>query len=370
MGVTVHDHQTQAARTVAAALVLTKVQHSDVSALREKRRRAGARLEPGFYRRLTEEATPFLVVDEGGEALGYVLLVERQHSGHSHLTVVELYLEPAFVPQLYENLLDLVRSELAPSAYLVRTDDCLLSSALLARGLQVEPVALVMLAGDEVGAGGRGEGARPVAAVELVPFGPDRLAEVEALVGQGSPEGHAHSDALSELRALAQPGLSWALVREGKAVAVVARSLADNGTYALIDYAVAHAPEPDLARGLQRAAALVRKEGLEPAAVIDAQETVRHRIFRMAGYYTASAFVVFYDPAARRPSVGVLNLSQLRTMMSKGESFRLVDVLGEAHWKEGHLPGAEWIDFRGLAREARRRFRPDETIVVYCNGFT
>ncbi len=44
-------------------------------------------------------------------------------------------------------------------------------------------------------------------------------------------------------------------------------------------------------------------------------------------------------------------------MMERGEKFRLVDVLGEAHWKRGHIHGSEWIDFRGLAREAKRRFR-------------
>jgi len=45
-------------------------------------------------------------------------------------------------------------------------------------------------------------------------------------------------------------------------------------------------------------------------------------------------------------------------------------VLGEEHWNDAHIPGSEWIDFRGLGREARRRFKPDETIVVYCSGFT
>lgn len=56
-------------------------------------------------------------------------------------------------------------------------------------------------------------------------------------------------------------------------------------------------------------------------------------------------------------------------MIQSDEQFRLVDVMGEEHWKAAHLPGSEWLDFRGLAREAKRRFRPDERIVVYCNGF-
>ncbi len=55
--------------------------------------------------------------------------------------------------------------------------------------------------------------------------------------------------------------------------------------------------------------------------------------------------------------------------MKSQEHFRLVDVLGEDHWRAGHLP-MEWMDFRGLAREARRRFKADEPIVLYCDGFT
>ena len=57
-------------------------------------------------------------------------------------------------------------------------------------------------------------------------------------------------------------------------------------------------------------------------------------------------------------------------MIEKKERVRLVDVLGEEHWNRGHLPGSEWIDFRGLAREARRRFSSDESLVLYCAGFT
>ncbi len=91
---------------------------------------------------------------------------------------------------------------------------------------------------------------------------------------------------------------------------------------------------------------------------------------RGAGYYTAAAYMVFYDPAAGRPSVPSLSLDELRAMMQRKERFHLVDVMGEEHWRAGHLPGSEWIDFRGLGQEARKRYKEDDIVVVYCNGFT
>jgi hypothetical protein len=66
----------------------------------------------------------------------------------------------------------------------------------------------------------------------------------------------------------------------------------------------------------------------------------------------------------------VLARDELWRMIQEKEQFRLIDVLGEAHWREGHLPGAEWLEFRSLSREAKHRYRKDEALVVYCNDYT
>jgi len=96
----------------------------------------------------------------------------------------------------------------------------------------------------------------------------------------------------------------------------------------------------------------------------------RQQVFRAAGYYTVASYLLFYDPEAGRPSVPTIEQAQLQQMIESGETLHLVDVLGEDHWKRGHLPGAEWMDFRSLTREARKRFKKDERIVVYCNSYT
>jgi hypothetical protein len=151
---------------------------------------------------------------------------------------------------------------------------------------------------------------------------------------------------------------------------VIARLEPGEGGYVLLDFVVAQGEEAGLAWGFVRASEVVRAAGRRPAAVIDALDPVRRRILRAAGYYTAAAYMVFYDPMAGRPSVPTISLEELRGMLARKERFHLVDVMGEEHWKAGHIPGSEWIDFRGLGSQARKRYKQDETIVVYCNGFT
>jgi hypothetical protein len=160
------------------------------------------------------------------------------------------------------------------------------------------------------------------------------------------------------------------LLQDGRPVAVIARFDGGDGVHELLDLAVARTAEGYLAWAVGRCTAVLWKEGSRPAAVIDAAETGRRRVFREAGYYCAAAYMVFYDPEAGRPSVGTITVRDLRELMDGHEHFRLVDVLGEDHWRAGHLPGSEWMDFRGLAREARRRFELDEQLVLYCDGFT
>jgi len=391
---------------------LRRVEPADVAALREERRRASAiRIAPLFQAHLAQEAEPFLIVEDGEPGregrverpLGYALLLTRPHGGHSHVTVVELYLKPEH-REWYEDVLDLLREAHRPTAYLVRTDDCALNATLLARGLQVEPTALVMVPVEAVG-----QAELPVVdapALELVAFSAAHMPALRELLAQQGPHAapvpaqtprahgepadgdggagsHSHDEPthaapvrpdaeerLAELEALAGEGRHWVALEQGKPVAVVARADGGDGEHELIDFALAHAGEAALAQAVLLACAEVRSMGRKPAAVIDATETGRRRIFRKAGFYSEAAYVVFYDAEAGRPSVATVSLEELKAIVDGGEKSRLVDVLGEAHWKRAHLPGSEWVDFRGLAKEAKRRFALDEPIIVYCDGFT
>ncbi len=364
---------------------LTQVDPERIASLREERQRGSSlAVVPEFYSRLSREAAAHLVQEAGGaegpqQDLGYVLAVERPHSGHTHITVVELYLTAAHQTR-YEDVLDLVRERLRPTAYLVRTDDCRLNATLLARGNEVEAAALVMLP-EEPGEIAGEAAAQAPAGVVVVELGPEHLPGLRELLERAGgehehePGSHSHSKAdqasiVAELDTLARQGRSWALLQDGHPVAVIARLDGGDGTHELLDLAVAHTGEDDLAWALGRCTEAVWREGSRPAAVIDAAEPGRRRIFRKAGYYSAAAYMVFYDPEAGRPSVGTITVQDLRGLMDGQEHFRLVDVLGEKHWRAGHLPGSEWMDFRGLAREARQRFKVDEPIVLYCDAFT
>jgi len=390
---------------------LTPVERDGIAGLRAERQRESAvSVVPGFYSRLSEEAEAHLIQESVGTGgalrdLGYVLAVERPHAGHAHVTVVELHLSAAHQSR-YEDVLDLLRERLRPTAYLVRTDDCRLNATLLARGLQVEAAALVMLPQEAVET--PAEAATPVARepltptlagpgasgvlpspedAALVPFGLEHLPDLEELLEareaehdltgghSHAPEPHSHAatdppSILAELETLAREGGNWALLKAGRPVAVVARLDGGDGRHELLDLALARTDEDSLAWALERCTDALRGGGRLPAAVIDAGEPGRRRIFRKAGYYSAAAYMVFYDPEAGRPSVGTMTLQDLRALLDSRERFRLVDVLGESHWRAGHLPGSEWMDFRGLAREARLRFKVDEPIVLYCDGFT
>jgi len=385
---------------------LKRVAREDIAGMHQKRLRASALpIVPRFHARLAEEAEAFVIMEPRGAteaptAVGYALLLERSHGEHSHVTLIELYLDVDNQTR-YEDVLDLIREKLKPTAYLARTDDCRLNATLLARGLQVEATALVMLpeesgspaAGGESGSprSGAGSDAAKGAGMDLTLLTAAHLSALRELLGAGdkaadghrgdgtggkpTESGHDHhvvdpAQALAELETLAGQGRNWVLLHRGRPVAVIARLEGGDGEHELLDFAIARAGEAELAGALRQATDIVRTEGGRPAAVIDAAEAARRRIFRAAGYYSAAAYMVFYDPEAGRPSVGTVSVDDLRAMIARRERMRLVDVLGEEHWKKGHLPGSEWIDFRGLAREARRRFGSDEPLVLYCNGFT
>jgi hypothetical protein len=114
----------------------------------------------------------------------------------------------------------------------------------------------------------------------------------------------------------------------------------------------------------------LEQQGKVSAAIIDPRDPRKVAVFRAAGFYTAATYLIFYDPQAGRLDVPLITREELWDLIQSEEPLHLVDVMGEDHWERGHLPGAEWVDFRSLSKQARERFQPEETIVVYCNDYT
>jgi hypothetical protein len=337
-----------------------------ISLLREeKRRESTLGIVPVFYDKLAGEAQAYAFepVAHGGESLlGYALALERPHNGHSHVTTIEFYLRPD-QRHRYEDALDLLKEQLQPTAYLTRTDDCLYNATLLSRGHQVEPTALVMLWRPNAAGHPAGVAEAGIAEISVVTSG--HLDGLRALL-----DTKKDAEMLADVEALALSGRGWTVLDNGRPVGAIVRRDAGDGVHELLDFALARAGESHLAGAMERAALAVAREGLRPAAVIDVAEAARHRVFRGAGFFTAASYLVYYDPEAGRPSVAAITTDDLRGLLDRGERVRLVDVLGEEHWKQGHIPGSEWMDFKGLAKQAKRRFEQDEPIVLYCDGFT
>ena len=133
----------------------------------------------------------------------------------------------------------------------------------------------------------------------MVPLSREHLAALQTLL-QGDADGphargaHTHehrhelttSEMLAELEQMAASGRDWVLLADMTPVAVIARADGGDGVHELLDIALGMAPEADLAWALRRAGEAVMGAGLRPAAVIDALETTRHRLFRAAGFFT------------------------------------------------------------------------------------
>jgi hypothetical protein len=174
----------------------------------------------------------------------------------------------------------------------------------------------------------------------------------------------------SELEAEMQSDRLSVLTRDGSAVGVVVQEEGHGSRYRLFDIVAPHEPPEALVWALLTAGRRAEQDGVSSAAVVDARDDRRYEVFRAAGYYTAATYLVFYDPVAGRPSVPTIDRETLRQMVETDTPFHLVDVMGEEHWAAGHIPGATWVDFRSLTRQARKRFKKNEPIVVYCNDYT
>ena len=64
-----------------------------------------------------------------------------------------------------------------------------------------------------------------------------------------------------------------------------------------------------------------------------------------------------------------ITIEQLLEMMENKDKFKLVEVLGEESYNEGHIPGAINIPVDDLQKEAPKKLDKSEKIVVYCASY-
>jgi len=338
---------------------LVRSAHHEIAEMRATK--AGSYRVPllaGFHAHLAGHAQAYRVVD-GAATVGYALVLEDRHGDHVHHTLLETYLDPVYADR-YEDLFDLIKEEMAPRAYLVRSDECLLVTALLSRGMQLEMSRALMVA----------RAVHPpdnMPGLSLHPLDYPHLKAVRNVFVH--VRGEADAPSLEELQATVPRDEWWVLTVAGEVVGVVAHEAAAGGIYGVIDVLAPYRVPEEQQWAVLTAGRMLEKAGLVPSALVDMADLGKVELFRRADYFTAAAYLIFYDPLAGRPSVGVVTREELWGALQRGEPLRLVDVMGEEHWKEGHLPGSEWLDFRSLSREAKKRFQKDEPIVVYCNDF-
>lgn len=353
-------HEAGLARAKGAGLELRKTDHQSIAPLREEKlNHYHVPLLPNFHVHLAHHAEAWEVRD-GASAVGYALVLRESHEGHDHVTLIELFLTAPYRDS-YEDAVDAVREALEPRAYLVRSDDCTYETALLAHGYQME-VSMAVMAARAI--------LRPPEAhgLGLVPLDYPHLRAAHDLYQH--VRGVEQAPTYAELEGQIEEDKYWVVTDHDQPVALLVREPSEGSRYCLLDILAPHlGPEAQL-WALLSAGATIEAEGRTPAAVLDIREVAKIQVFREAGYYTAATYLVFYDPEAGRPSVPVIGREELWRMIQEEESFHLVDVMGEDHWARGHLPGAQWVDFRSLTREARKRFDKEEKIVVYCNDFT
>ena len=68
--------------------------------------------------------------------------------------------------------------------------------------------------------------------------------------------------------------------------------------------------------------------------------------------------------------LNLITLEDLLEMLANNEDFKLVEVLANEEYKEGHIPGAINLPLNELENGARQKFKKTEKIVVYCESYT
>jgi rhodanese-related sulfurtransferase len=69
------------------------------------------------------------------------------------------------------------------------------------------------------------------------------------------------------------------------------------------------------------------------------------------------------------PKIKFITLENLLEMFANKEKFRLVEVLSEENFKNGHIPGAINLPFDKLEVLAKEHLEKTDTIVVYCGSY-
>jgi rhodanese-related sulfurtransferase len=65
-----------------------------------------------------------------------------------------------------------------------------------------------------------------------------------------------------------------------------------------------------------------------------------------------------------------ITLEDLLEMRANDEKCKLVEVLSEDEYEQGHIPGAINIPLDKLKALARRKLKRTDTIVVYCASYS
>lgn len=65
-----------------------------------------------------------------------------------------------------------------------------------------------------------------------------------------------------------------------------------------------------------------------------------------------------------------IDTETLKARLDAGEPIQLVETLQPKEYEKGHIAGAINIPFTKMTAEARRRFSPEDVIVVYCHNPT
>lgn len=66
--------------------------------------------------------------------------------------------------------------------------------------------------------------------------------------------------------------------------------------------------------------------------------------------------------------VETISTDELEQKFENDDDFVLIDVLGEDHFEEGHIPGAINIPLDQLGSTALQELEKDDDIVVYCKN--
>lgn len=69
------------------------------------------------------------------------------------------------------------------------------------------------------------------------------------------------------------------------------------------------------------------------------------------------------------PKIEFITLENLLEMSANEEKFRLVEVLSEENFKNGHIPGAINLPLDKLEVLAKEHLGKTDTIVVYCGSY-